>query len=51
MLTIWVLFIVAHTWTEQAAAQIPDRPYLDRATCEQAAGDRVHVCIPMEKDQ
>jgi hypothetical protein len=47
MLTIWVLFIVAHTWTEQAAAQINSHP--DRASCERAAGDRVHVCVPVER--
>jgi hypothetical protein len=47
MLTIWVLYIVAHTWTEQAAAQINSHP--DRAICERAAGDRVHVCIEMER--
>jgi hypothetical protein len=51
MLTIWVLYIATTIWTEQAAAQIPDKPYLDKASCEEAAGERVHVCIPMEKDQ
>ena len=49
MLTIWVLYIVAHTLTEQAAAQVNSHP--DRASCERAAGSRVHVCIPMERNQ
>jgi hypothetical protein len=49
MLTIWVLYIVAHTLTDQAAAQINSHP--ERASCELAAGSRVHVCVPVERGQ
>jgi hypothetical protein len=47
MLTIWVLFIAARTLIDQGAAQINSHP--DRASCERAAGDRVHVCVPVER--